>query len=152
VIATIDTNILVYASHEGSQLHPRARDLLEHVAAGPELLVMLWPAIMGYLRIATHPAIFARPLTVDEATGNVASLLGRRHVRALGETPGFWDTYGTATAGVAPRGNLVPDAHLVALMRQHGVSVIWTHDRDFRKFDGITVKDPFDARYADGFA
>ncbi len=34
------------------------------------------------------------------------------------------------------------DAHLVALMNQHGVSTIWTHDVDFRRFDGIRVYDP----------
>ena len=46
-------------------------------------------------------------------------------------------------AEVAAAGNLVPAAHLVALMRAHGVSNIWTSDRDFRKFDGIRVKSPF---------
>jgi len=44
---------------------------------------------------------------------------------------------------VSPRGNLVPDAHLVALMHQHGISTVWSHDRDLRKFGGITVRDPF---------
>lgn len=41
------------------------------------------------------------------------------------------------------RGNLVPDAHLVALMHQYGVRTIISHDRDFKKFDGIRVEDPF---------
>ena len=45
----------------------------------------------------------------------------------------------------------VPDAHLVALMREHGVVTMWSNDRDFRKFDGITVKNPFDER-VDGFS
>jgi hypothetical protein len=40
-------------------------------------------------------------------------------------------------------GNLVPDAHVVALMLEHDVGAIWTHDRDFRRFDGIEVRDPF---------
>jgi predicted nucleic acid-binding protein len=48
-----------------------------------------------------------------------------------------------APGGPPVRGNLVPDAHLVALMRQHGVSTIWSHDRDFLKFPGIKVQDPF---------
>jgi predicted nucleic acid-binding protein len=38
---------------------------------------------------------------------------------------------------------LVPDAHLVALMRENGVRRIWTSDRDFRRFDGIEARDPF---------
>ncbi|GIV00558.1 MAG: hypothetical protein KatS3mg014_2173 [Actinomycetota bacterium] len=33
--------------------------------------------------------------------------------------------------------------HLVALMRENGVRTILTHDRDFRRFDGIRVRDPF---------
>ncbi len=41
------------------------------------------------------------------------------------------------------RGNLVPDAHLVSLMLENGVRTIWTHDRDYRRFKGIEVRDPF---------
>jgi predicted nucleic acid-binding protein len=47
------------------------------------------------------------------------------------------------TAGDRPRGNDVPDAHIAALMRQHGVRLIYTRDRDFRRFDGIDARDPF---------
>lgn len=28
-------------------------------------------------------------------------------------------------------------------MRENGVRTIWTDDRDFRRFDGIYVRDPF---------
>jgi predicted nucleic acid-binding protein len=38
---------------------------------------------------------------------------------------------------------LVPDAHVVALMHQHGVRTIWTRDRGFRRFRGIEAHDPF---------
>lgn len=42
-----------------------------------------------------------------------------------------------------PSGNLVPDAHLVALRLEHDVQTIWTHDRDYRRFTRIEVRDPF---------
>ena len=51
-----------------------------------------------------------------------------------------WDVYEQVAAGQNFRGNLVSDAHLVALMKQHGVTVIWTDDRDFRRFEGMTVR------------
>ncbi|SHG14400.1 hypothetical protein SAMN05443575_1498 [Jatrophihabitans endophyticus] len=35
--------------------------------------------------------------------------------------------------------DLVPDAHLVALMRRHDVTVMWSHDRDLRRFAGSRV-------------
>ncbi len=148
---TVDTNILLFASNEDSPRHGRARALVEHLAAGPSLVVLLWPTVMGYLRIATHRAVFPQPLSADEALANMTSLLARPHVRVVGEAPGFWDSYRKVATEVRPRGNVVPDAHLAALMHQHGVSLIWTHDRDFRRFDGITVKDPFNPHYARGF-
>jgi hypothetical protein len=98
---------------------------------------------MGYLRLVTHPAIFTRPLTTVEATANVEGLLGRSNILVPGEGEDFWRVARQATLEVSATGNLVPAAHLVALMREYGVSTIWTSDRDFRKFDGIHVRDPF---------
>ena len=106
---------------------------------------------MGFLRVVTHPSIFDRPLTPDDAIAAVDRLIDRPHVRVGGELEGFWTAYRRVANEVKPRGNLVPDAHLVALMHEHGVSTIWSNDRDLRKFGGITVKDPFDDRYAMGF-
>ncbi len=148
---TVDTNILVYATHTGSPFHDRARALLDHMVAGPSLAYLLWPTVLGYLRVVTHPNILGSPLSSDEATSNVEALIAPSHMRVAGEGDDFWASFRTVASDVKPRGNLVPDAHLVALMREHGVSTIWSHDRDFRKFRGITVKDPFAEERSTGF-
>ena len=111
-------------------------------AAGPEILYLFWPVLLGYLRIVTHPGILTNPLSPVTAMRNVESLLDRPHVRAPGEADGFWSVF-RSTAGDRPRGNDVPDSHLAALMRRHGVRLLYTRDRDFRRFDGIDVRDPF---------
>lgn len=140
--ATVDANVLVYASNEAAPLHARARELVEQLAAGPDLVYLFWPTVMGYLRIVTHPGILPRPLAPPEATTNIAALLERPHVLTPGEADGFWGLY-RATAAEHARGNDVPDAHLATLMRQHGVSLIYTRDRGFRRFRGIQARDPF---------
>jgi toxin-antitoxin system PIN domain toxin len=151
VSQTVDTNVLVHASHTASPFHDRARALVEHLVAGPSLAYLLWPTVLGYLRIVTHPAILGTPLSTDEAVSNVEAVLAPSHVRVAGEGDDFWASFRRVAADVKPRGNLVPDAHLVALMREQGVSTIWSHDRDLRKFSGITVKDPFSGEYSTGF-
>lgn len=138
---TVDANILVYASNTDDLAFGSARALVERLAEGPDLVYLFWPTIMGYLRIVTHPGILPKPLTSAEASGNVSALLARPHVRTAGEGEGFWTLF-LATAGRQLRGNDVPDAHLVALMRQHGVSTIFTRDRDFRKYEGVEARDP----------
>lgn len=143
--STIDANVLLYASDSASEHHEAARDFLMTWSKGPDLVYVFWPTVMSYLRIATHPRIFQNPLDPDLAEGNVSSLLRLPHVRTGAEDERFWETWREATSGVVVRGNFVPDAHIVALMRQHGVSEIWTRDRDMRKFEGIKIKDPFTA-------
>jgi len=143
---TLDANLLLYASDEASQLHKAALEALEEVARGPEIVYVFWPTAMAYLRIATHPAVFARPLSAREATGNIDQLLSRSHVHSPGEHDTFWTIYQELAQDAVPTGNLVPDAQIVALMRENDVKTIWTHDRDFRRFRGIVVHDPFAQR------
>lgn len=139
---TFDVNVLVYATNSASPFHEKAKALVERFLAGPELVYLLWPVALGYLRLVTHPALLDAPLSPTVAANNIDRLVAQPHVRPVGEMDGFWRIYRRVADAAKPRGNLVPDTHLVALMRQHGIATIWTHDRDFRKFDGITVRDP----------
>jgi uncharacterized protein len=139
----IDANLLLYASDEESPFHARAVELLDEIALGPEIVYLFWPIAMAYLRIATHPAIFGRPLPHTDARANVDELLALPHVHAVGEDDVFWPRFIEVADDVAPTGNLVPDAHVAALMRANGVRTIWTHDSDYRLFSGIKVHDPF---------
>jgi uncharacterized protein len=139
VSATVDTNVLLYAWNRDDPAHEPAREILERLLSGNELLYLFWPVLMGYLRIATHPAIFANPAPPPQIMSNITTMLGLSHVRAPGEAPGFWSEY--REVGENLRGNAVPDAHLVALMHQHEVRVIYTRDRGFRRFDSIEQRD-----------
>ena len=142
--AAIDVNVLLYASDTASSFHRRAAEFLAERAKGPDILYVAWSTVMGYLRISTHPAIFASPLRPEEAVRNAEALLRVPHVRTLAEQDGFWDLYRDVTRTVPARGNDVPDAHLATLLRQHGVATLYTNDRDFRKFDFLKVHDPFE--------
>ncbi len=138
----VDVNILLYASDSESLHHKHARSFLEECIKQRELFCLGWPTVMSYLRIATHPSVFDRPLRPDEAIANIETLLNLPHTRFLSEEEGFWDIYRELTAEIPIRGNLVPDAHLAAILRQHGVKKLYTHDRDFLKFAFLDVHDP----------
>jgi uncharacterized protein len=140
---SLDVNVLLYASDRASDRHERARRFVESCAAGPEILCLTWPTLMSYLRIATHPRIFSQPLSPDEALGNVSALIGLPHVRAVSELDGFLDAYKHVTGEIPVRGNLVPDAHVAAILLQHGIRTLYTSDRDSRKFESLDVRDPF---------
>jgi toxin-antitoxin system PIN domain toxin len=119
-----------------------AQAFLKDAVAGGDLFCLGWPTVMSYLRLATHPGIFAAPLSPAEALGNVDALVALPHVRLLSEQEGFLEVYREVAGGFPVRGNLVPDAHLAALLRQHGVRTLYTRDADFRKFPFLDVRDP----------
>ena len=140
----IDVNILLYASDRSSPLRGRAAAFLSGCAEGTGLVYVAWPTIFSYLRVATHAGVFTNPLTPDEALENISRLLALPQVRTLSEDEDFWTVYREVARMLPVRGNLVPDAHLAALLRQHGVTTIYTNDVDFRKFAFLTVINPFE--------
>jgi toxin-antitoxin system PIN domain toxin len=140
---SLDVNILLYASDRSSDRHDRARRFVESSAAGPEILCLAWPTLVSYLRIATHPRIFATPLSPDEALGNISALIELPHVRAVSELDGFLGAYKHVAGEIPVRGNLVPDAHLATILFQHGVRTLFSNDSDFRKFRSLDLKNPF---------
>lgn len=149
--ATVDLNVLVYAADASSDRHERAVSLLDHIATTPTITYFFWPVLVGFVRLVTHPSIMQSPLPLETALANIGDLIDRPHIVVAGEGERFWRAFRRTADRVGARGNLVPDAYLVALMHEHGVASIWSNDRDFRKFDGITVRDPFADRYANGF-
>lgn len=148
---TLDVNVLVYAADRSADRHERARAFLDHVATTRTITYLFWPVILGYFRIVTHAGILRSPLSPTAAIDDVEDLIHRPQMIVVGEGEQFWTTFRAVAAVTPPRGPLVLDAHLVALMREHGVTTMWSGDRDFRKFDGITVKNPFEQRYSAGF-
>jgi len=139
----VGVNVLLYASDAGSPYAAAAEAFLAERAAGPEVFCLAWPTVVSYLRIVTHRAILANPLPPGLAMDNVEALVRLPHVRLLAEEDGFWDVYREVTGQAPARGNLVPDAHLAALLRQHGVRTLYTNDADFRRFAFLDVRNPF---------
>ncbi len=138
----IDVNILLYASDDTCEHHEKASAFMRHCAAGPEVFCIAWLTAMSYLRMATHSRIFMHPLTPAVALGNIEALLSLPHCRAIGEEAAHLAVYRDITKSAPARANAVPDAHLAAVLRQHGVVTLYTHDQDFRRFSFLTVKDP----------
>jgi len=139
----MDVNPLLYASDDTSPFRDRARLLLDEIAMGEDLVYLFWPVAMGFVRIATNPRVFRAPLTPEEAMSNIEGVIALPNVRTGAEDDEFFTRFRQVTGGMAVRGDLVPDAHIVALMKQFGLSEICTHDRDFARFRGIRIVDPF---------
>jgi uncharacterized protein len=138
VAVAIDTNVLVYAYRADTQLHPVAYARIRDLLVGSAPVGLPWPCVYEFLRVVTHPRVFAPPSPIEDACQFVSELR-ESPVALLGETPRHADVLQGLLAPSAPTGNLVHDAHVVALALEHGFDEILTEDRDFHRFQGIRV-------------
>ena len=139
----VDTNILAYAVNRDCDEHAEAMQALEGWLSGSVPWTLTWGVVYEFLRIATHPRIFRRPLTAGQAVAFLDPLLGSDLVMVLGPTPRHESLMRTTIRERGrPAGNLFYDLHTAVLMREHGVPEIMTEDNDFRKFPFLTVTNP----------
>jgi toxin-antitoxin system PIN domain toxin len=137
-----DVNVLIYAHRRDVPQHDRYADWLGGAVSGGEELGFVEAALTGFVRIATHPRIFAEPATSSEALAFVRALLGGRHVSLLAATDATWRHFADIAASDRQvRANLVPDAWLAAMARSHGGRLA-TADRGFARFPGLDWFDP----------
>lgn len=137
----LDANVLLYAVNEAAPLHDRARGWLDDALRGPEPVAFAWTALLAFLRLATHPTVFARPLTPDQATDVVRAWLAQPAAVVLEPTERHAHILAGLLAEAGTAGNLVGDAHLAALAIEHRAAIA-TFDADFGRFTGIRLERP----------
>lgn len=138
----LDTNLLVYARRAEAPGHTEAQRLLESLAQGPRPWALAWPCIYEFLRVVTHPRVFDPPTDLETAVEDLESLLASPSLVLLGEGPSHLASMRHALFSARATGNLVHDAHIAALLMEHGVRELWTADRDFARFTGLKVVHP----------
>jgi toxin-antitoxin system PIN domain toxin len=135
----VDTNVLVYAHRAESSRHERARRWLGHLAHGDAPWAIPVFCLGEFVRIATHRRVFDPPSTLEQAIDAVDAILECPSVRLLAPTPVTWSLLRAALVAADATGNLVFDAQIAALCREHGVERILTEDRDFNRFAFLKV-------------
>lgn len=90
--------------------------------------------------------MFAAPRSPREAEELVDELLSPPQTRVITEDLDFLRLFSRVARDVNPRGTLVPDAHLAALLLQHGVRTLSTSDTDLRRCKCLRVVDPLRCR------
>ncbi len=138
----VDTNLLVYALREDCSFHAQARDCLERLAQGRQAWAIPWPCVHEFLAVVSNKRIFktATPMTV--AIDAVDAWLESPSVTLLCESGEHWTELRRLLGGSQAVGPMVHDARIAALCAQHGVSELWTADRDFGRFAGIKAVNP----------
>ena len=136
-----DVNVLVHAHRTDSNEHDVNRAWLERQATADEPIAIPDLVISGFIRVVTHPRVFARPSTLDDALLVAEQLRGLANFVALAPGPRHWEVFTRLCADARATGNLIPDAYLGALAIEAGAEII-TGDSDYARLPGVRWRRP----------
>ena len=137
----IDANLLLYATDARSPDHAAASAWLTDQLNGDRRVGLPWQSLGAFLRIATHPRAYDRPLTAADAWRQVEDWLACEVTWTPGPGSRYAGILGGLVAAHDVRGNLVPDAQLAALAVEHGLTVC-SADGDFARFGNVAWRNP----------
>lgn len=136
-----DVNLLIHAYNADSPVHEEARAWWERTLSEPAPVGLAWSAVLGYIRIATHPRILASPLAAAAACGHVEAWLAQPQVALLHPGARHAAILFDLLLRLGTAGNLTTDAHLAALAIEHQAELCST-DADFARFPGLRWRNP----------
>ena len=136
-----DVNVLVYAHRSDTRDHERYRRWLESVLAGDAAFAVSDLVLSGFLRVVTHPRVFAEPTRLEVALRFVADVRERPTCVVVAPGPRHWDIFQRLCRESGAKGNLVPDAYLAAIAIEGGLEWVTT-DRDYARFPGLRWRHP----------
>ena len=138
----VDANILVYAHRADSPWHTAADEVVTALAEGRAGWAIPWPCLYEFFAIVTHPRIYKPPTPVADALIQIDHWLESPTVVLLHEEDGYWNTLRPLLERARVTGGVVHDARIAALCRRHGVSALYSADRDFSRFPDLRTENP----------
>jgi hypothetical protein len=141
-VIAVDTNILVHAHRADSPWHAPASAAIARLAAAPVPWAIPWPCVHEFLAIVTHPRIFQPPTPLERACDQVDAWLESPSLVLIAEEEEYWPASRAVVLVGKVTGARIHDARIAALCARHGVSELWSADRDFSRFRSLTVSNP----------
>ena len=138
----VDSNLLIYSHREDSDFHRAAKEWIDSLRHHSGPWAIPWPCIHEFIGIATHPGIYKPASTLSEALGFLDSLFASPQLNLLAESAGYFEKLREISTAARLKGPRIHDARIAALCLHHGVSELWSADRDFSAFPQLKVRNP----------
>ena len=138
----VDSNLLIYAHRGEVEQNEEAFRLIAGLADGRGMWAIPFPCLHEFLRIVTDPRIYRTPTPLDDAFAQIDDWTASRALRLLGEGSRHLDLLVDISREGRVRGAAIHDARIAAICLEHGVSELWTADRDFGRFPSLKTRNP----------
>lgn len=138
----LDTNILVHAHRADASLHDKAKEEVRSLAESPAPWAICYHSLVEFHAVVTRARLWQTPSTPEQATDQIQAWRESPSLRILLDSEDALDSLIGLAKESRVSGPMIHDARIVACCLSHGVSELWTVDRDFSRFPSIKTSNP----------
>ncbi|MDB5971077.1 MAG: Ribonuclease VapC [Hydrocarboniphaga sp.] len=95
-----------------------------------------------FISVVTHARIFKQPTPLALALDIVAGFCRQTQLQLLAEDEGYLEQLKSVATTARVQGPMIHDARIAALCLHHGITELWSADRDFSRFPRLKVVNP----------
>ena len=146
VVIALDTNLLIYAHREEVPFHQPALESLTGLVRSGRAWALPWPCVHEFISTVTNRRVFARTDAHRRWRSIACASWSPPTFAFSASPPPIWTSWIGCSRPVASTGPKVHDARIAAICIGHGVSELWTADRDFSYFPELRTRNPLVGR------
>ena len=135
----VDTNVLVYAHRVEAPHHERAAAAFASLAGSRWAIP--WACVHEFVAVVTNARVFTTATPTSKAFEALSAAQDAGAV-FLAETNDHLARLDGLLARSGATGPKVHDARIASVCLSHGVSELWTADRDFGYFPELRTRNP----------
>lgn len=137
----IDTNVLIYAHRRDSPFFDAASRQLTRLVDRGEPWAIPWPCVHEFYNTTTNPRRMSVPTSIPDTLHQVDAWVSAGAVFLAEGSDHLSILRGLVDKGrvIGPR---IHDARIAAICLSHGISELWTADRDFSRFPALRTRNP----------
>ena len=137
----VESNVLIYAHKEGARDHAAAARAVDGLLFDASPWAIPLPCLHEFYGIVTHPRIYSPPSTPAQAFDQIDAWMEGGAV-LIGEASDHLHRLRDLVLAGHVVDGMVHNAKVAAICLSHGISELWTADRDFTRFPALKTRNP----------
>jgi uncharacterized protein len=142
-VIALDTNLVVYAHRIETNYSQRAFDLVVTLAQGSVPWSIPTHCLHEFVAVVSNPKIWAQPSSPDQIEAQIEAWTSSPSFVEVSENRASIAFLMGQLRSAAVKGGMVHDARIVAACQAAGIRELLSIDRDFSRFSGLSIRNPF---------
>jgi len=140
-MVAVDTNILVYDHRQDTEYHEKAHQLILDLASSQSPWAICFHSLVEFYSTVTRKNIWKQPTTPDLAKECILDWEKIRTLEILYESynKSSLSTLLDLAVESSISGPMIHDTRIASCFLSHGITTIYTVDRDFKRFPQLKI-------------